>query len=66
MKKALVILAGIFGTLAILTAIVVILKRVRLKFTIDNTDDGFDFEDELDDDDDFGFGSLFGDDEDEE
>jgi hypothetical protein len=49
MKKALVILAGIFGTLAILTAIVVILKRVRLKFTIDNTDDGFDFEDELDD-----------------
>ena len=49
MKKALVILAGIFGTLAILTAIVVILKRVKLKFTIDNTDDGFDFEDELDD-----------------
>ena len=49
MKKALVIIASILGALAVITAIIVILKKVKLKFSIDNTDDGFDFEDDHDD-----------------
>ena len=49
MKKALIIIASILGAAAVITAIIVILKKVKLKFSIDNTDDGFDFEDDNDD-----------------
>ena len=49
MKKALVIIASILGPAAVITAIIVILKKVKLKFSLDNTDDGFDFENDNDD-----------------
>lgn len=49
MKKALIVIASILGAVAVITAIIVILKKVKLKFSIDNTDDGFDFEDANDD-----------------
>ena len=49
MKKALVIIASILGAAAVITAIIVILKKVKLKFSLDNTDDGFDFENDNDD-----------------
>lgn len=49
MKKALIIIGSILGAAAVITAIIVILKKVKLKFSIDNTDDGFDFEDDHDD-----------------
>ncbi len=49
MKKALIIIGSILGAVAVITAIIVILKKVKLKFSIDNTDDGFDFEDDHDD-----------------
>lgn len=49
MKKALVIIASILGAAAVITAIIVILKKVKLKFSLDNTDDGFDFENDHDD-----------------
>ena len=49
MKKALIIIASILGAAAVITAIIVILKKVKLKFSLDNTDDGFDFENDHDD-----------------
>ena len=49
MKKALIIIGSILGAVAVITAIIVILKKVKLKFSIDNTADGFDFEDDHDD-----------------
>ena len=49
MKKALVIIASIFGVATVITALIVTLKKVKLRFSLDNTDDGFDFEDEHDD-----------------
>ena len=49
MKKALIIIGSILGAVAVITSILVILKKVKLKFSIDNTDDGFDFEDDHDD-----------------
>ena len=49
MKKALIIIGSILGAAAVITAIIVILKKVKLKFSIENTDDGFDFEDDHDD-----------------
>ena len=49
MKKALIIIGSILGAAAVITAIIVILKKVKLKFSIDNTDDGFDFEADHDD-----------------
>ncbi|MBE6623745.1 MAG: hypothetical protein E7621_06150 [Ruminococcaceae bacterium] len=49
MKKALIIIGSILGAAAVITAIIVILKKVKLKFSLDNTDDGFDFENDHDD-----------------
>lgn len=46
MKKTLAIIGGIFAAASIFTVIVVILKKIRLSFTIESADDSFDFEED--------------------
>lgn len=46
MKKTFAIIGGIFAAASILTVIVVILKKIRLSFTIESADDNFDFEED--------------------
>lgn len=49
MKKVLLIIGGIVAVVAIVTGVLLILKKIRLSFTISSNDDEFDFEDENDD-----------------
>ncbi len=49
MKKVLLIIGGIVAVGAIVTGVLLILKKIRLSFTISSNDDEFDFEDENDD-----------------
>lgn len=49
MKKLLVIIGGIAAVSAIVAGVLLILKKVRMSFTIETNDNDFDFEDENDD-----------------
>ena len=44
MKKALAIIGGIVAAASIFTVIIVILKKIKLSFTIESADEDFDFE----------------------
>lgn len=49
MKKILAIIGGIAAVSAIVAGVLLILKKVRMSFTIETNDNDFDFEDENDD-----------------
>ena len=51
MKKALAIIGGIVAAASIFTIIVVILKKIKLSFTIESADEDFDFESDYSDED---------------
>jgi hypothetical protein len=46
MKKTLAIIGGIVAAASIFTVIVVILKKIRLSFTIESADDNFELEED--------------------
>lgn len=46
MKKTLAVIGGIVTAASIFAVIVVILKKIRLSFTIESADEVFDFDDE--------------------
>lgn len=46
MKKTLAIIGGVVTAASIFAVIVVILKKIKLSFTIESADDTFDFDDE--------------------
>ncbi len=49
MKKLLAIIGGIAAVGAIVAGVLLVLKKIRLSFTIETNDNDFDFEDENDD-----------------
>lgn len=49
MKKLLAIIGGIAAIGAIVAGVLLVLKKIRLSFTIETNDNDFDFEDENDD-----------------
>lgn len=46
MKKTLAVIGGIVAAASIFTVIVVILKKIRLSFTIESADDNFELEED--------------------
>lgn len=48
MKKALSIIGGVVAAASIFTVIIVILKKIKLSFSIESVDDDFNFEGDYD------------------